>query len=71
MGCYWLWQLVTINEVLEPFLLHYLNGLHQPIFEQDSARPHIARTLQFLNEAGVNTSPWAARSPNLNLIKHA
>jgi hypothetical protein len=32
-----------INEVLEPFLLPYLNGLHQPIFQQDNARPHVAR----------------------------
>jgi transposase len=60
-----------INEVLEPFLLPYLNGLHQPIFQQDNARRHIARrTLQFLNKAGVNISLWPARAPDLNPIEH-
>jgi hypothetical protein len=28
------------------------------------------RTLHFLNEAGVNISPWPARSPDLNPIEH-
>ncbi|KAH0810441.1 hypothetical protein GEV33_012350 [Tenebrio molitor] len=42
-----------------------------PIFRQDNARSHIIarRTLQFLNEAGVNISPWPARSPDLNPIE--
>jgi hypothetical protein len=32
-----------INDVLEPLVLPYLNGLHQLIFQQDYARRHIAR----------------------------
>jgi hypothetical protein len=47
------------------------SGLYQPIFQQDHARPHIARReLQFLHESGVNISPCPARSPDLNPIEH-
>jgi hypothetical protein len=49
----------------------WFSGLYQPIFQQDHARPHIARReLQFLHESGVNISPCPARSPDLNSIEH-
>ncbi|GFS67006.1 transposable element Tcb1 transposase [Trichonephila clavipes] len=35
-----------ISEVLEPFVLSYLQGLATAIFQQDNARPHIARIVQ-------------------------
>ncbi|GFV68189.1 transposable element Tcb1 transposase [Trichonephila clavipes] len=35
-----------ISEVLEPVVLPYLQGLTTAIFQQDSARPHLARIVQ-------------------------
>ncbi|GFW84461.1 transposable element Tcb1 transposase [Trichonephila clavipes] len=35
-----------ISEVLEPVVLPHLQGLAAAIFEQDNARPHVARLVQ-------------------------
>ncbi|GFT27247.1 hypothetical protein TNCV_5140521 [Trichonephila clavipes] len=35
-----------ISEVLEPVVLSYLQGLATAIFQQDNARPHVARIVQ-------------------------
>ncbi|GFX58523.1 hypothetical protein TNCV_417031 [Trichonephila clavipes] len=35
-----------ISEVLEPVVLPYLQGLATTIFQQDNARPHVARIVQ-------------------------
>ncbi|GFX65323.1 transposable element Tcb1 transposase [Trichonephila clavipes] len=35
-----------ISEVLEPVFLPYLQGLATAIFQQDNARPHVARIVQ-------------------------
>ncbi|GFV95576.1 transposable element Tcb1 transposase [Trichonephila clavipes] len=35
-----------ISEVLEPFVLPYLQGLATAIFQKDNARPHVARIVQ-------------------------
>ncbi|GFY21049.1 hypothetical protein TNCV_3990931 [Trichonephila clavipes] len=35
-----------ISEVLEPVVLPYLQGLATAIFQQDNARPHVARVVQ-------------------------
>ncbi|GFW42306.1 transposable element Tcb1 transposase [Trichonephila clavipes] len=35
-----------ISEVLEPVVLPYLQGLATAIFQQDNARPHVARIVQ-------------------------
>ncbi|GFX33927.1 transposable element Tcb1 transposase [Trichonephila clavipes] len=36
----------NISEVLEPVVLPYLKGLATTIFQQDNARPHVARIVQ-------------------------
>ncbi|GFX00065.1 transposable element Tc1 transposase [Trichonephila clavipes] len=47
----------------------FLNGLPGAIFQQDNARPHIARVSQdFLRH--FLTLPWAARSPDLSPVEH-
>ncbi|GFY13562.1 transposable element Tc1 transposase [Trichonephila clavipes] len=47
----------------------FLNGLPGAIFQQDNARPHIARVTQdFLRH--FQTLPWAARSPDLSPVEH-
>ena len=55
-----------IENVLEPVGLSFIQGVTNGIFQQDNARPHVARsTLGFLDKNNVNVMPWPARSPDL------
>ncbi|GFU70995.1 transposable element Tcb1 transposase [Trichonephila clavipes] len=60
-----------ISEVLEPVVLPYLQGLATAIFQQDNARPHVARIFQrfFVNHQ-IELIPWPARSPDLSPIEN-
>ncbi|GFY05406.1 transposable element Tcb1 transposase [Trichonephila clavipes] len=60
-----------ISEVLESVVLPYLQGLATAIFQQDNARPHVARIFQrfFVNHQ-IELLPWSARSPNLSPIEN-
>ncbi|GFX51691.1 transposable element Tcb1 transposase [Trichonephila clavipes] len=60
-----------ISEVLGPVVLPYLQGLASAIFQQDNARPHVARIVQrfFVNHR-IKLLPWLARSPNLSPIEN-
>ncbi|GFW23459.1 transposable element Tc3 transposase [Trichonephila clavipes] len=60
-----------ISEVLEPVVLLYLQGLDAAIFQQDNARPHVARIVQrsFVNHQ-IELLPWPARSPDLSTIEN-
>ncbi|GFW36954.1 transposable element Tc3 transposase [Trichonephila clavipes] len=60
-----------ISEVLEPVVLPYLQGLATAIFQQDNARPHVARIVQrlFVNHQ-IELFPWPARSPDLSPIEN-
>ncbi|GFW46336.1 transposable element Tcb1 transposase [Trichonephila clavipes] len=51
-----------IAEVLEPVVLPYLQGLATAIFQQDNARPHVARIFQrfFVNHQIVLLPGWLA-----------
>ncbi|CAH2001844.1 unnamed protein product [Acanthoscelides obtectus] len=60
-----------IHEVLEPHLLPYLDTLADPTFQQDNARPHVARvTIDFFQHNDVTLLPWPLRSPDLSPIEH-
>ncbi|CAH1968275.1 unnamed protein product [Acanthoscelides obtectus] len=60
-----------IHEVLEPHLLPYLVTLTDPTFQQDNARPHVARvTIDFFQYNDVTLLPWPPRSPDLSPIEH-
>ncbi|CAH1990109.1 unnamed protein product [Acanthoscelides obtectus] len=60
-----------IHEVLEPHLLPYLDTLADPTFQQDNARPHVARvTIDFFQHNDVALLPWPPRSPDLSPIEH-
>ncbi|GFX37431.1 transposable element Tcb1 transposase [Trichonephila clavipes] len=60
-----------ISEVLEPVVLPYLQGLATAIFQQDNARPHVARIVQrFFVNYQIELLPWPARSPDLSLIEN-
>ncbi|GFX72109.1 transposable element Tcb1 transposase [Trichonephila clavipes] len=58
-----------ISEVLEPVVLPYLQALGTAIFQQDNARPHVARIVEkfFVNHQ-IELLPWPARSPDLSPI---
>ncbi|GFW11755.1 transposable element Tcb1 transposase [Trichonephila clavipes] len=60
-----------ISEVLEPVVLPYLQGLATAIFQQDNARPYVARIVQrfFVNHQ-IELLPRPARSPDLSLIEN-
>ncbi|GFV89626.1 transposable element Tcb1 transposase [Trichonephila clavipes] len=60
-----------ISEVLEPVVLPYLQGLATAIFQQDNARPHVARNAQrfFVNHQ-IELLPCPARSPDLSPIEN-
>ncbi|GFX23791.1 transposable element Tcb1 transposase [Trichonephila clavipes] len=60
-----------ISEVLEPVVLPYLQGLATAIFQEDKARPHVARVVQkfFVNHQ-IELLPWPARSPDLLPIEN-
>ncbi|GFS61147.1 transposable element Tcb1 transposase [Trichonephila clavipes] len=60
-----------ISEVLEPVVLHYLQGLATAIFQQDYAPPHMPRIVQrfFVNHQ-FELLPWPARSPDLSPIEN-
>ncbi|GFT31341.1 transposable element Tcb1 transposase [Trichonephila clavipes] len=60
-----------ISEVLEPVVLPHLQGLATAIFQQDNARPHVARIVQrfFVNHQ-IESLPWPARSPDLLPIEN-
>ncbi|GFV79268.1 transposable element Tcb2 transposase [Trichonephila clavipes] len=55
-----------ISEMLQPVVLPYLQGLATAIFQQDNARPRVARIVQsfFVNHQ-IELLPWPARSPDL------
>ncbi|GFY08797.1 transposable element Tc1 transposase [Trichonephila clavipes] len=60
-----------ISEVLEPVVLPYLQGLATAIFQQDNARPHVARIVQrfFINHQ-IELLPWPARFLDLLAIEN-
>ncbi|GFT67444.1 transposable element Tcb1 transposase [Trichonephila clavipes] len=60
-----------ISEVLEPVVFPYLQGLATTIFQQDNARPHVARIVQrfFVNHQ-IELLPWSARCSHLSPIEN-
>ncbi|GFU19734.1 transposable element Tcb1 transposase [Trichonephila clavipes] len=60
-----------IFKVLEPVVLPYLQGLATAIFQQDNARPHVARIVQrFFVNRQIKLFLWPARSPDLSPIEN-
>ncbi|GFX22645.1 transposable element Tcb1 transposase [Trichonephila clavipes] len=60
-----------ISEGLELVVLPYLQGLATAIFQQDNARPHVARIVQkFFIHHQIESLPWPALSPDLRKIEN-
>ncbi|GFU42645.1 transposable element Tcb1 transposase [Trichonephila clavipes] len=60
-----------IYKVLEPVVLPHIRGLATAIFQQNNARPHIARIVQrfFVNHQ-IELLLWPAHSPDLSPIEN-
>ncbi|GFV20845.1 transposable element Tcb2 transposase [Trichonephila clavipes] len=59
-----------INEVLQPQAIPFLQGLPGAVFQQDNARPHVAKTVKsYLDSQQVQLLPWPAYSPDMSLIE--
>lgn len=60
-----------IDVVLDPAAIPYVQGIANAMFQQDNARPHIARiSVDHLEQANVRILPWPPRSPDLSPIEH-
>ena len=58
-----------IREVLQPEVLPLLQATPHAIFQQDNARPHVARIVQaFFPRRRVLLLPWPAHSPDMSPI---
>ncbi|GFX58939.1 hypothetical protein TNCV_806431 [Trichonephila clavipes] len=48
-----------------------MQGLPGAVFQQDNARPHVAKTVKsYLDSQQVQLLPWPAYSPDMSPIEH-
>lgn len=58
------------EDILTPHVLPFMQA-HGGIFQQDNARPHVARAnMHFLAVHNVDVLPWPAYSPDFSPIEH-
>ena len=58
------------DEVLQRHLLPVFDP-QRHVFQQDNARPHVARiTMDYLRNQNITVLPWPSKSPDLNPIEH-
>ncbi|GFU69121.1 transposable element Tc1 transposase [Trichonephila clavipes] len=60
-----------VSGTMPPQDLPFLQGLPGAVFQQDNARPHVAKTLKsYLDSQQVQLLPWPAFSPDMSPIEH-
>uniref|UniRef100_A0A8C6LIM2 Tc1-like transposase DDE domain-containing protein n=1 Tax=Nothobranchius furzeri TaxID=105023 RepID=A0A8C6LIM2_NOTFU len=58
------------DEILRPIVVPYIHE-HHLMFQQDNARPHVARICtQFLEAENVPVLAWPAYSPDMSPVEH-
>ncbi|GFX13593.1 transposable element Tcb2 transposase [Trichonephila clavipes] len=58
-----------VHNILQPHVLPLMQRLTGAIFQQDNARPPMARVSQDCLHS-VTALPWPSRSPDLSTIEH-
>ncbi|GFV20545.1 transposable element Tcb1 transposase [Trichonephila clavipes] len=60
-----------INEVLQPQVIPFLQGLPGAVFQQDNACPHVTKTVKsYLDSQQVQLLPWPVYLPDMSPIEH-
>ncbi|PRD31712.1 UNVERIFIED_CONTAM: tc3a [Trichonephila clavipes] len=56
-----------VREMLQPDVVSFLQGIHRAIFQQDNARPHVAKTVRDIcSSRHMQLLPWLANSPDMS-----
>jgi hypothetical protein len=63
---------VYVTAILEQYVVPFASFIGDNfIFQHDNARPHSARIVsEYLDEVGIASMQWSARSPDLNPIEN-
>ncbi|GFT26466.1 transposable element Tcb2 transposase [Trichonephila clavipes] len=60
-----------VREVLQPEVVPFFQGIPRAIFQQDNARPHVAKTVRdFCSAQHMQLLPWPANSTDMSPIEH-
>ena len=60
-----------VREVLQPEVVPFLQGISGTIFQQDTVRPHVAKTVRDFGSAQrMQFLLWPAYLPHMFLIEH-
>ncbi|GFS57993.1 transposable element Tcb2 transposase [Trichonephila inaurata madagascariensis] len=60
-----------VREVLQPEVILFLQGIPGAIFQQNNARPHVAKTVRdFCSAQHMQLHSWSAYSPDMSPIEH-
>ncbi|GFW93527.1 transposable element Tc3 transposase [Trichonephila clavipes] len=59
-----------VRKVLHPDVVPFLQGILEAIFQQDNARPHVAKTVRdFCSAQHMQLLPWPVNSPDMSPIE--
>jgi hypothetical protein len=59
------------DEIVQPYVIPFIQAQANVTFQQDNARPHVARVVRdYLTQLNVDVLPWPAVSPDLSPIEH-